>query len=71
MHLESARRQAVPIRALGLDVNFGEGERVHTENSYKYDLAELSALAGETSFERARTWFDAGERFSSNLFVAR
>jgi dimethylhistidine N-methyltransferase len=71
MHLESARRQSVRIRALGLEVMFGEGERVHTENSYKYDLAELSALADETGFARARTWLDGGERFSSNLFVAR
>ena len=31
---------------------------------------ELSALAAETGFTRARTWLDSGERFSSNLFVA-
>jgi L-histidine Nalpha-methyltransferase len=69
MHLESTRAQAVRIRALGLDVNFREGERIHTENSYKYDLAGLSALAAETGFRIARTWLDGGERFSSNLFV--
>jgi L-histidine N-alpha-methyltransferase len=71
MHLESTRAQTVRISALGLDVLFREGERIHTENSYKYDLAELSALAAATGFESARTWLDAGERFSSNLFVAR
>ena len=71
MHLESTRAQAVRIRALSLEVSFREGERVHTENSYKYDLAGLSALAAETGFERGRTWLDAGERFSSNLFIAR
>jgi dimethylhistidine N-methyltransferase len=71
MHLESARAQTVNIRALDLAVKFHAGERVHTENSYKYDLAGLSALAAATGFERARTWLDAGERFSSNLFVAR
>jgi len=71
MHLESTRAQLVRIRALGLDVHFREGERVHTENSYKYDPAELSALAAETGFRIARTWLDGGERFSSNLFVAR
>lgn len=70
MHLESARAQTVRIRALSLDVSFREGERVHTENSYKYDLAGLSALAAETGFECERTWLDAGEQFSSNLFVA-
>src|SRR5947209_5802697 len=71
MHLESTRAQTVNISSLGLVVNFDAGERVHTENSYKYDLAELSALADETGFARAHTWLDAGERFSSNLFVTR
>jgi dimethylhistidine N-methyltransferase len=71
MHLESTRAQTVNIRALGLVINFGEGERIHTENSYKYDLAELSALADATGFASTHTWLDGGERFSSNLFVAR
>jgi L-histidine Nalpha-methyltransferase len=70
MHLESERAQRVRIRALSLDLNFRDGERVHTENSYKYDLAGLSALAAETGFECEQTWLDAGEQFSSNLFVA-
>jgi dimethylhistidine N-methyltransferase len=70
MHLESLREQAVRLGALGLEVTFREGERVHTENSYKYSLEELSALAAETGFERARTWLDARGRFSSSLFVA-
>jgi L-histidine N-alpha-methyltransferase len=70
MHLESAREQAVNLGALAVSVNFREGERIHTENSYKYDLDGLSALAAETGFERAETWLDSSERFSSNLFVA-
>jgi dimethylhistidine N-methyltransferase len=70
MHLESAREQTVNIGALELSINFREGERIHTENSYKYDLEGLSALAAETGFERAETWLDSKERFSSNLFVA-
>jgi L-histidine Nalpha-methyltransferase len=70
MHLESLRGQTVNVEALGLSVNFREGERIHTENSYKYDPAGLSALASETGFERAETWLDSAECFSSNLFVA-
>jgi uncharacterized SAM-dependent methyltransferase len=70
MHLESTREQTVRVGALDLEVSFDAGERLHTENSYKYSLAELSALAAETGFERAHTWLDSGERFSSNLFVA-
>jgi dimethylhistidine N-methyltransferase len=70
MHLESAREQTVRIGALDLRLDFRAGERIHTENSYKYSLAELSALAAETGFEREQTWLDPAERFSSNLFVA-
>jgi L-histidine N-alpha-methyltransferase len=71
MHIESGRAQVVKVSALDITIHFAASERIHTENSYKYDLAELSALAGETGFARERTWLDAGERFSSNLFIAR
>jgi dimethylhistidine N-methyltransferase len=70
VYLESTRPQAVSIRQLEMGVAFDEGERIHTENSYKYDLEGLSRLAAETGFERTRTWLDSGERFSSNLFMA-
>ncbi len=70
MHLESLREQAVRVGALGLEVRFAAAERVHTENSYKYSLDELSALAAETGFARERTWLDSGGRFSSSLFAA-
>ena len=70
MHLESTREQAVRVGALDLEIHFRAGERIHTENSYKYSLEELSALAAETGFERTRAWLDSGGRFSSNLFVA-
>jgi dimethylhistidine N-methyltransferase len=71
MHLESKREQAARIGALDIEVSFDAGERIHTENSYKYSLDELSALAAETAFERTHTWLDTSERFSSNLFAAR
>jgi dimethylhistidine N-methyltransferase len=70
MHLESVRAQTVAVGALGISVRFGAGERIHTENSYKYSPAELSELARASGFTLRRTWLDAGERFSSNLLVA-
>ena len=36
MYLESLVPQKVRVAALGLDVEFALGERIHTENSYKY-----------------------------------
>jgi L-histidine Nalpha-methyltransferase len=70
LYLESTRAQTVRIGKLGLEVEFAAGERVHTENSYKYDLEGLSQLAADTGFSRVRTWLDKSERFSSNLFIA-
>jgi L-histidine N-alpha-methyltransferase len=70
MHLESTREQTVRVGALDLEVHFNAGDRIHTENSYKYSLDELSTLAADTGFAREHTWLDPAERFSSNLFVA-
>ena len=54
----------------GSTVEFGEGELIHTENSYKYDKAGIASLAAQTNFELSRTWLDSQERFSSNLLLA-
>jgi dimethylhistidine N-methyltransferase len=70
VYIESLREQTIRLRKLDTEVHFLAGERVHTENSYKYDLDRLSALATETGFTRARTWLDRREQFSSNLFMA-
>lgn len=70
LYLESRRAQVVRLPALDLTINFAAGERLHTENSHKYDLAELDELAASTGFTRTRTWLDAAQQFSSNLFIA-
>jgi L-histidine N-alpha-methyltransferase len=70
IYIESTREQTVNIRGLGLEVKFGQGEQIHTENSYKYDLSDITSMASGTGFTRAHTWLDSGERFSSNLLLA-
>jgi L-histidine Nalpha-methyltransferase len=70
VYIESIGAQEVAIRKLGMNIHFDGGERIHTENSYKYDLEGLSRLATATGFTRTRTWLDEAERFSSNLFLA-
>jgi dimethylhistidine N-methyltransferase len=70
MYLESRVDQEVKIRALDLVVSFAAGERIHTENSYKYDLNNLLRLASTAGFRSVQTWFDEAQRFSSNLLVA-
>ena len=70
IYVESLRAQTVSVRELGLTVSFSAGEWTHTENSHKYDPAQLASLAATTGFRLAPTWTDAAGRFSSNLFVA-
>jgi L-histidine N-alpha-methyltransferase len=70
IYVESLRPQTVSIMKLGIQIDFDEGERIHTENSYKYDLERIKQLAVETGFDCERTWFDEQKRFSSNLLMA-
>lgn len=70
MHLVSRTAQVVEIRDLDVKVHFEKDESIHTESSYKYDRDQLAAMARDSGFTLARSWLDAGERFSLNLFVA-
>lgn len=71
MHLESARAQTVPIRALDLEVRFEAGETIHTESSYKFDPEQVADLAEQAGMEVRRSWFDRSRRFCSSLLVTR
>jgi L-histidine Nalpha-methyltransferase len=66
----SRAAQSVAIKKIGLQIEFREGEMIHTENSYKYDPAQLEAIARETGFKLRRKWFDSEKRFSCNLWSA-
>lgn len=68
MHLESRREQDVPVNALREAFHFDRGETIHTEDSYKYDLAQLDALASGAGLRRARLWLDERRWFSVNAF---
>lgn len=70
MHLESARDQRVKIRALNISVHFAEGERIHTENSYKFSPAMIDAIARNGGFQVEQTWADARGWFSVHLLRA-
>ena len=70
IYIESLIDQRVRIEKLDLEVEFAAGELIHTENSYKYDMNGIRALAAATGFTLSRTWLDSQERFSSNLLLA-
>jgi dimethylhistidine N-methyltransferase len=71
MHLVSRETQRIRIDALDLDVDFAAGETIHTENSYKYSLAEIEELATQGGFALAGQWFDARSWFSVSLLQPR
>jgi len=62
IYFRSLRDQAVTVA--GRRFAFAEGERVHTEYSYKYDDAGIAALARRGGFEIARTWTDPARQFA-------
>jgi L-histidine N-alpha-methyltransferase len=68
MYLVSRCKQEVQIDALDLLVEFSEGERIHTENSYKYDRGEIALLAQSLSAKPPHQWFDRQKRFCLSLF---
>src|SRR5579863_6480016 len=56
IYLESLVDQSVFVPALDLDVTFKAGERLHTENSYKYTDAMIDSILHESGFALEHTW---------------
>lgn len=61
MHLESKLEQRVHWD--GASRRFEQGERIHTENSYKYSRAAFLALLQEAGFADVETWTDPQQWF--------
>ena len=61
MHLESLRDQSVRIGERTR--RFAAGERIHTENSYKYRAGEFGDLLRKTGFESIRHWSSPDEGY--------
>ena len=52
----------------GRQFRFAKGELIHTENSYKYAIAEFHALARRAGFQPVHTWTDKNDLFSVHYF---
>jgi dimethylhistidine N-methyltransferase len=66
MHLEAMREQAVVVD--GVERRFAPGERIHTENSYKYAPEDFERLLRTAGFSTVRHWTDRGGDFA--VFLA-
>ncbi|HUI13181.1 MAG TPA: L-histidine N(alpha)-methyltransferase [Xanthobacteraceae bacterium] len=67
MHLASLKRQKVKVA--GESVDFRAGETIHTENSYKYSVDSLGALARGAGWQPAAAWTDERGYFSIQAFT--
>ena len=68
MHLVSRVRQAVTL--CGERFMLQEGESIHTENSYKFTVDGLRALAQRAGFRPGPVWTDAERLFSVHWLQA-
>lgn len=64
MHLESRVDQDVWISDLGRDFQFSFGERIHTENSYKFTPESIARLLRQSSLKPENIWTDPQKWFS-------
>jgi L-histidine N-alpha-methyltransferase len=68
MHLVSKTDQQLYIGALGKTFAIREGESIHTENSYKYSLSQIAALAEDCGFTVEKNFTDEKRWFDLALF---
>ncbi len=68
MHLEAQSSHEVNIG--DGSVSLRAGERIHTENSYKYSIEEFEALASACGFNLQQRWTDENAWFAELYFLA-
>jgi len=65
--LESLRSQTATLRLLQMTVKMRAGERIHTENSYKYTVPMVEKMLADAGFKLEQTWFDSRKWFALHL----
>lgn len=65
MHLESLVAQKIWVRDLGMTFDFSAGERIHTENSYKFTPSSIADMLHQSGFKLEKTWSDSQGWFST------
>ena len=70
-YLVSTRAQQVRVEALDETFNFAAWEVIHTENSYKFTLPQIEALAAEAGLRVVASFTDAAFDFADVVLAAR
>ena len=68
MYLVSMTAQRLTV--CGREIDFGEGEAVHTEYSYKYTVDDFRRLAASAGFVSKKVWCDEDRLFSVHWLEA-
>ena len=64
IHIESLKDQDVSINAIKQKIHFKNGERIHTENSYKFTTETITELAEKSELIADRFWKDDRKYFA-------
>jgi dimethylhistidine N-methyltransferase len=64
MHLTCTHAQHVSIAAADLDIDLGQGESIHTENSYKFTDESIAMLVRDSGLEVGTIWKDSREKYA-------
>src|SRR5262249_23944845 len=67
MHLESRLEQIVWIQDLARHFYFARGERIHTENSYKFSVHSIGRMLRKAGLRLEQIWTDPKGWFSEVL----
>ena len=62
MHVQA--REALTVRWSGGERAFKTGERIHTENSYKWTVPDFRDLLARAGFTSSQVWTDADAQFA-------
>jgi len=62
-------REDQEVTVLGQSFAFARGERIHTENSHKYAIEDITAMAEAAGWTHARAWVDDDNLFSLNMLT--
>ena len=67
LYLASVGAQTVSLGAVGAELHFAPGQRIHTESSYKFTRAMIDRLLVDAGFRLERTWYDERRWFGLHL----
>ena len=68
MHLISKIDQQVNVQGIHETITFKHNETIHTENSYKYTLRQISLIAQQSGFEVKKNFTDKKKWYDLALF---